>query len=243
MNRVPTYEYYVLDFNFSRSLLETAKIDSEELRVTIAKVLCYSLIAFCAIAAFESIVINGAKFVLNIGVWVLNTSNDLLFQKESTELLPPPPVPVPAIIPIAVIDEPMPPIDPLVEKEFCEVFEILATAHLLRLPFLTPYLAGFRERTKYLHPLQVVGFLLEPNSPQRKHATFIDRAILGPTFASDTAEGFTVPKHAENTSKYIASFAKKVGITVEAAQGFLLQNPPHLVDLVHYVLRKEKRAG
>jgi len=238
VSSTPFYEYRMLDFNLSRSLIETAMIDSKELRVTIAKILCFSLVAFILIAAFESLIINGGKLLLNMGIFVLNAGNTLFFHKEHLILLPPPPVPEPPILHVQILDEPMPPIPPLIEDEFREVFRILATANLiLELPFHTPYLADFRERTKHLHPLQVVGCLLEKNSVQREHAFFIDRAILGKTFANDTAAGFADPAHAANTAKYITSFAQKVGISIEAARGFLLQNPPHLVDLVHYVLR------
>jgi len=243
MNRVasgpPVYEYLSLDFRISAALVETAQLESDQLRSTIAKIICYSLFAFLAIAAFESFVVNGAKLALNVGIWMLNMSNSLFFQKEDLEPPPPPPLPISVRAEIVTEDEPLPPIHPLIEAEFFKVFKILATANIVfELPFHTPYLADFRERTKHLHPLQVIGCLLEKNSLQREDAIFVDRAILGKTFVSDTTAGFAEPAHAESAPKYMASFAEKVGVHVDVARAFLLQKPPHLMDFVHHVLRQ-----
>jgi hypothetical protein len=235
------YEYLRLDFKVSRSLIETAIIDADEARITIAKVMCYSLVAFALIAMFEAIVINGTRLALNTGIWVLNTSNSILFKSSVPEVLEPPPILVqdgPAAE--QILDEPMPPLLQAEEEEFQKVFEILAMSNVFQLAYHRSYLVDFRERTKHIHPLQVMGCMLEKNSKQRKHAAeFIDRRFVGSTFIEDTLAGFDNPLHAGNTAKYIVSFAEKADIPADAVRGFLSQNSPHLKNLIHYILRDD----
>jgi hypothetical protein len=215
-------------------------INSNECRITIAKVICYSIIAFLGIATFESIVINGARLLLNTGIWVLNTGNSLLGRGEKKRT----PVPLipPALLPARapqnpVLREPLPPLSPAEEQEFRQVFKMLATLDHWTLLLKKPALDAFQGRTKHLHPLQVLGFLFEVNSNQRDDgAVLIDRVFVGSAFMKDTLATFVHPLHARNTAKYIDSFAEKVGISPDAARGFLLQNPPDLEALIHYIL-------
>jgi hypothetical protein len=245
-----SYEYLRFDFKASRALVETAMVDSCELRVVIAKVICYSIVIFALIAAFESIVINGMKLALNAGIWMINTSNSLLFPIENQEPLEPPPVPpLPTVLEqthqteveeAQVSDEPMPPLHQALEDEFKNVFKMLAMYNQLQLGWHFAYLTEFRERTKNIHPLQVMSLLLEKHSEQRKHAAlFIDKMMVGSKFINDTLDGFENPIHVPNTPKYIPSFAEAVGISVDAIRGFLLQKPPHLKDLVYHILRQQ----
>ncbi len=247
MNRVisnpSNYEYLTIDFRVSRSILENAMIDSDELRIIVAKVICYSVIIFLLIATFESIVINGAKLLLNPGIWALNTGNFLLSGCKSQELLTIPLVP--ALPPvdvkagdaqIPIPDEPLPPLLLDQENEFRKVFKILATSNVFQLAYHRSYLVDFRERTKHLHPLQVMGFLLEINSNQKKDAALFIDSYVGSTFVQDTLAGFANPLHSQNTAKYIVSFAEKVGVSPDAVRGFLFQEPPYLKDLIHYII-------
>src|SRR5277367_57860 len=158
MNRVvsspPSYEYLRLNFTVSRSLIETAMTDSDELRITIAKIMCYSLIIFILIASFESIVMNGTKVVLNVGIWTLNTSNSLFFGAEVEQPPSPSPLfevpsPIPIVLQAQIVNEPLPALlsknGEVLDEEFKQVFEILATSNPVGLLYHTPYLASFRE--------------------------------------------------------------------------------------------------
>jgi hypothetical protein len=237
----------------SRSLLEVAMASSNGLRILIAKIICYSLVIFSLVAAFEALVINGIRLCCNAVLLFINTGSAPSFSntgQKIVEVSPNPPVSIEdGLCPerpvfcgpdkqTQITDDSLPHFLPHEEKTFSKVFEILATSGY-SLPFHTPFLIKSDNEMRHIHPLQVMGYMLQKNSKQKQHcAIFFKKAMVRNFFINSTLKGFQRPAHVAKTAYYIASFAEKVDVDPDMVRRLLFQQPPLLQDLVLHILQR-----
>lgn len=236
-DRYPTYDYLHLDFRVTRNLLRAAMLDSNDLRVVIAKVLTCTILPFLLIAAFEAIVINGVRLILNVVLLTLNSANAVFFRRTvppvqsssplmigEEDLFPPPPPPV--------IYEPLPPLTSEEERKFIFIVNTLAKGYLAG-AWNASELRYNQQSTQHVHPLLTLGFMMEVGTERRQRVReFFEYSIIRSTFVSDTLRALDDPRHVTNTAKYIPAFANKIGLPLEEAQEFLRQKPPKLLELM-----------
>lgn len=241
---ISRYEYFSIDFRVTQRVLHLSLIDSDDLRVLISKVVCYSVLFFMTLVAFEATFVNGTRLLLNAVICILNFNNWLFFGSgelpdvSAIPLLPrlaPPP---------QQVHEPLPPLTHEEKEKFRDIVETLGTASYLSLAFQGLRLRQHQKETSHLHPLQSLAYMLEKGSPQKEFvALMFRRTIVRDTFVNDTLESFVDPVHAAKTENYIPAFAEKVGVSLDAVRSFLQQNPIKLQDLIVFILQSDDRHG
>lgn len=200
-----------------------------ELDNLIAKIVMLTVFPFFMIVVFESILINGAKILLNSIILVLNTSHSHLFPNPATvSCLGKQPSESPAQSPIkgcfsvsSMVDMPSP--DESAKKKVEDIVTTLATGSWITLIRAKSRLEKYHLDLEPIHPFQFLEAIfgddsvVKPLMPKLMNCT----SLITNPFLDGLSTGMKNLKHKKNINTYLPSFSEKMKADLNEIHAFI----------------------
>jgi len=231
------FQLIPLEMEVSTAIIKNA-LAPFKLKNLAAKVVAIAVYPFLLIAAFEAIVINGTRLIINAGISFLNTAYTCWFpngllprqtparnHQRQLQTIPSLLIPPPVSSHIEI-----PPPGPTERKKVEFIVTTLAKASYFALWHEHEgTLKQYGEEIENLHPFQFLEIIFGRFSTVKKHMPILmSRSIIPREFLNGLAKGISNPIHSQKASSYMHSFAKKVGSSPEYIHSFL--SPTHNWD-------------
>lgn len=222
------FEPINIQMEVSVSIIQSA-LAPLELKNLVAKIVTLTVYPFILIAAFEAIVINGTRVILNFGIFLLNSAHGCLFPSDFTPAEMEEPSPEdPTSIALPLNDSTYEEIemDPpgMVERSKVEfIVKTLAHESLLDIWGKEATLVTYGEEIEHIHPFQFLEAIFgEFSLVKNDMPTLMKRSIIPGKFLGGLKKSMKLSDHKDKVALYLPSFAKKMNSTLEKVKSFLV---------------------